>query len=66
MPIYEYKCDDCATQFELRRKFNEVYDLFCPNCQGKLYRVFLPVPVIFKGSGFHTTDSRGQNAESGK
>lgn len=58
MPIYEYKCTDCSTQFELRHGFDTETELPCPKCKGKTRRVFSAVPIIFKGSGFYTTDSR--------
>jgi len=64
MPIYEYKCDDCSTRFELRCNFSDEPESFCPECKGQARRVFSPVPVIFKGSGFYTTDSRKKNPES--
>ena len=64
MPIYEYKCDECANRFELRRSFNDDDGPSCPKCKGKARRVFCAVPVIFKGSGFYVTDSRGKDAES--
>ena len=62
MPIYEYKCDDCSTRFEVRCSFGDEPEP-CPRCQGKVRRVFSPLPVIFKGSGFYITDSRGKDSE---
>lgn len=64
MPIYEYKCDDCSTQFELRCGFGEEPEP-CPKCEGRVRRVFSSVPIIFKGSGFYITDSRKKELESG-
>jgi len=61
VPIYEYKCKDCSTKFELRCSFDDESDLPCPRCKGKTRRVFSAVSVIFKGSGFYTTDSRKKN-----
>lgn len=58
MPIYEYKCNDCSTQFELRRSFGDESESPCPSCKGKTRRIFSAVPIIFKGSGFYTTDSK--------
>ena len=58
MPVYEYKCNECSTQFELRRNFGDGSELSCPKCKGKTRRVFSVVPIIFRGSGFYTTDSR--------
>lgn len=62
MPIYEYKCKKCASRFELRKGFNEPSDATCPNCQSKADRVFLPAPIIFKGSGFYVTDHKTTNS----
>lgn len=62
MPIYEYKCGRCSYQFELRRGFGEDNGIApCPVCQGKSLRIFSPVPIIFKGSGFYITDSRAKS-----
>jgi len=58
VPIYEYKCNDCSTQFELRRSFGDESESPCPNCKGKTRRIFSAVPIIFKGFGFYITDSR--------
>ena len=66
MPIYEYECGVCHLRFELRRHFNEDGAVFCPQCQGEAHRIFSPVPLIFKGSGFYITDSRKRPPEPGK
>ena len=58
MPIYEYECDICRCRFERRQKFNEEPVAICPECEGKARRVIHSVPIIFKGSGFYTTDNR--------
>lgn len=57
MPIYEYKCDVCGFQFEQRRHFDESAMSICPRCQGRTSRILHSVPIIYKGSGFYTTDS---------
>ena len=64
MPIYEYECDRCSFQFELRQDFNENTPVSCPQCGGNTQRIFSPVPIIFKGSGFYSTDSRGNHDRS--
>ena len=56
MPRYDYKCTDCAIEFELVQKFSEAGQGECPTCGGAGQRVFHAVPVIYKGSGFYTTD----------
>ena len=58
MPIYEYECTCCQSRFELKRSFDEDTPVSCPQCECEVQRVFSPVPVIFKGSGFYVTDSR--------
>ena len=56
MPRYDYKCIDCQTEFELLQSFSEAGSGVCPQCSGAGRRVFHAVPVIYKGSGFYTTD----------
>jgi len=58
MPIYQYSCSKCNTNFELRQGFNDDSIAACPKCKGEAKRRFVPVPIIFKGSGFYVTDSR--------
>ena len=58
MPTYEYECSSCGFHFERKQRFEEEPIAMCPECQGKARRVLHSVPVIFKGSGFYTTDSR--------
>jgi len=58
MPTYEYECDSCKFRFERKQNFDEEPVAMCPKCGGKSRRVIHSVPVIFKGSGFYTTDSR--------
>ena len=63
MPLYEYKCLCCSTQFEIKHSFDDKPVVTCPKCQGAVQRVFSPVPVIFKGTGFYTTDNRNSAPE---
>ena len=58
MPIYEYECSLCRCRFERRQRFDEEPVAMCPECEGKARRVIHSVPIIFKGSGFYTTDNR--------
>ena len=58
MPIYEYECPKCCLRFEVKRHFGEDGVTPCPRCAGQARRLFSPVPIIFKGSGFYITDSR--------
>jgi putative FmdB family regulatory protein len=59
LPTYEFECTCCPSRFELKRGFHEEGPVNCPGCGGKAKRRFSSVPIIFKGSGFYVTDSRG-------
>ena len=56
MPRYDYRCVECDNYFELRQSFSEAGKGTCPECSGEGQRVYHAVPVIYKGSGFYTTD----------
>jgi len=56
MPIYEYECKNCKRRFELFQKFTDEPLKCCSYCGGSIYKVYHPVGIIFKGSGFYTTD----------
>ena len=56
MPRYDYRCVECDNYFELRQSFSEAGKGTCPQCSGEGRRVYHAVPVIYKGSGFYTTD----------
>jgi putative FmdB family regulatory protein len=58
VPTYQYACTDCAERIEVVQKFTDEPLLVCPLCGGKLRKVFSPVGIVFKGSGFYRTDSR--------
>ncbi len=59
MPIYTYRCENCGVQFERRQKFSDTPLTQCPECNNKaLRKVYLPVGIVFKGSGFYSTDNR--------
>ena len=64
MPTYQYACTECGHEFEAVQKFSDSALTECPNCAGKLRKVFSAVGVVFKGSGFYRTDSR-ESAKSG-
>ena len=61
MPIYDYECSACRHRFERKQRFDEEAVANCPQCQEKAQRVLHSVPVIFKGSGFYTTDNRKEH-----
>lgn len=56
MPVYEYRCKACGRTHEIEQGFHDQRPTTCPTCGGQLVRVFHPVGVVFKGSGFHKTD----------
>jgi putative FmdB family regulatory protein len=59
MPVYTYRCENCGVQFERTQKFSEQALTRCPECGKKtLHKVYTPVGVVFKGSGFYATDHR--------
>lgn len=58
MPTYQYACTSCGEDLEVVQKFTDDALTECPACGGKLRKVFSPVGVVFKGSGFYRTDSR--------
>lgn len=65
MPTYEYRCKDCGHTHEIEHGFHDERPTACPDCGGLLVRVFHPVGLVFKGSGFHRTDYRGASAPRG-
>lgn len=56
MPVYDYHCPSCQFQFELKQSFSADPYARCPRCEMVSRRVFHPVPIIYKGTGFYTTD----------
>ena len=62
MPTYVYACDGCGTQFEQFQSFKDEPLRTCPSCAGAVRRVFQPVGIVFKGSGWYVTDSRKSNS----
>ena len=65
MPIYTYRCENCGIQFERNQKFSDVPLKICPECHKKaLRKVYTPVGIVFKGSGFYVTDHRSSSSTS--
>jgi putative FmdB family regulatory protein len=68
MPIYEYVCKTCDTHFDLEQRIVEdaLVETTCPSCgvTRAVRKVFTPVGISFKGSGFYKTDSRGSTKKS--
>ena len=65
MPVYEYRCRTCGHQFDIQQSFTDDALTECPECRGELRKVFAPVGISFKGSGFYKTDSRSGSSSSG-
>jgi putative FmdB family regulatory protein len=65
MPIYTYRCESCGVQFERNQKFTDSQLTRCPECGKKsLRKVYTPVGIVFKGSGFYATDNRSPSGNS--
>jgi putative FmdB family regulatory protein len=64
MPVYTYRCNNCGVQFDRRQHFDDKPLTRCPEC-GKeaLRKVYLPVGIVFKGSGFYATDHRSPSGQ---
>jgi putative FmdB family regulatory protein len=64
VPTYQYACSDCDHAFEQVQSFTEDSLTTCPQCEGRLRKVFNAVGVVFKGSGFYRTDNRSDTKSS--
>ncbi|MFG3059049.1 FmdB family zinc ribbon protein [Streptomyces sp. NPDC048231] len=64
MPTYQYQCTECGEGLEAVQKFTDDALTECPNCGGRLKKVFSAVGIVFKGSGFYRNDSRGSSSSS--
>jgi putative FmdB family regulatory protein len=65
VPTYQYSCTDCGHFFEAVQSFSDDSLTVCPECEGRLRKVFNAVGVVFKGSGFYRNDSRSQGQKDG-
>jgi putative FmdB family regulatory protein len=66
VPTYQYQCTECGEGLEAVQKFTDDALTECPNCGGRLKKVFSAVGIVFKGSGFYRNDSRaGAGSKSG-
>ena len=64
MPIYTYRCSHCGVQFDIRQSFQDETMTVCPECgETALHKVFQPVGIVFKGSGFYSTDNRSPSGQ---
>jgi putative FmdB family regulatory protein len=66
VPTYQYACTECGEQLEMVQRFSDDPLTVCPACEGRLRKVFSPVGIVFKGSGFYRTDSRSANGSAAK
>jgi putative FmdB family regulatory protein len=65
MPTYEYACKECGEHVEVVQSFKDEPLTECPACRGPLRKVFAPVGIVLKGSGFYKTDSRTAGGSKG-
>jgi putative FmdB family regulatory protein len=61
VPTYAYACTACEHNFEIVQSFTDDSLTQCPECEGRLRKVFNAVGVVFKGSGFYRNDSRNDS-----
>lgn len=64
MPTYSYACTECGNRFDAVQAFSDDALTTCPECSGRLRKLFGSVGVVFKGSGFYRTDSRDASSKS--
>ena len=65
MPLYTYRCDNCGIQFDRRQHFSDKPLVRCPECGAPaLRKLYQPVGIVFKGSGFYATDHRSPSGQT--
>ena len=64
MPTYQYTCTACGHHLEAVQSFSDDPLTECPECNGRLRKLFSSVGIVFKGSGFYRTDSRSSSSSS--
>lgn len=64
MPIYEYACTACGERTEAKQSFSDPPLDTCEVCGGKLRKLYSPVGIVFKGSGFYSTDAKKNSSSS--
>lgn len=65
MPLYVYRCESCGVQFDQRQHFTDPPLVTCPECGDvALRKLYQPVGIVFKGSGFYATDHRSPSGQS--
>jgi putative FmdB family regulatory protein len=64
MPVYTYRCENCGIQFDQKQGYDDPTMTVCPECEEEaLHRVYRPVGIVFKGSGFYATDNRSPSGQ---
>jgi putative FmdB family regulatory protein len=63
VPTYSYACTACEHHFDTVQKFTDASLTDCPQCSGRLRKLFSSVGIVFKGSGFYRTDSRASSSD---
>lgn len=66
LPTYDYRCEECGSEFELRLRFSDSVDQPCNSCDNLATRQFSAVPIVFKGSGWYVNDYGKKGSSSGK
>jgi putative FmdB family regulatory protein len=65
MPVYTYRCSNCGVQFEKQQSFSDQSLIRCPECGKRaLKKIYTPVGIVFKGSGFYATDHHSPSGQS--
>ncbi len=65
MPLYAYRCENCGLQFDQVQKFTDSTLTTCPECgEESLRKLYQPVGIVFKGSGFYSTDHRSPSGQA--
>lgn len=64
MPIYGYRCEQCGHEVEVLQSMSDEPLRVCPNCMGPLRKMIYPAGIIFKGSGYYTTDYKSPGSGS--
>jgi putative FmdB family regulatory protein len=62
VPTYGYRCTKCGHQFEVFQRMSDEPIQTCPNCEGKVTKMLYPTGVVFKGSGYYSTDYKGSGS----
>jgi putative FmdB family regulatory protein len=66
VPTYQYACTACGNKLEAVQSFSDAPLIECPECSGRLRKLFSSVGIVFKGSGFYRNDSRADSSDKTK